>query len=252
MHNIYIIGYHGSNCDFDPGAGTAIKNASLGHAMFIAKYDASGSYQWVKSFDHNGSDMDAVAMENNGTIVVVGRFFSTSDFDPDAGVATLNCAATYNAFIAKYNGSNGSYLQANELCATGGIYDLSAKADHIYLGSVFPLSEDSIDLAPGSQEVFHHKVADYNMYFAKYASNAASLNQESNIQQTIKVAPNPIIGNTLQVSTQQNTPYVVYDLAGRVLQHGSLYYGGNILTLTAPSGMYILTTNGSHMKILKE
>ncbi len=211
--NIYIIGHHGANCDFDPGAGTAIKNGTFGNAMFIAKYDANGNYQWVKSFDHNGNSMDAIALEDNGTVVVVGRILTAADFDPDGGTAILSCPATYSSFIGKYNGSNGNYQQAYTFCAVGSFSDLSAKAGHIYLSGLFPLGEDSIDLAPGSQDVFHYKVADHNMFFGKYVSVASSVEENSFDSNTWQIYPNPA-NDVLFVKSEEpiGSPVTIYNI----------------------------------------
>jgi hypothetical protein len=119
--NVFVVGRTWSDFDFplvDPGGGAYYDNTPNGDRdAFIAKFSGSNlSLVWSTLF--GGNDLDeatSVAVDGSGNVFVVGRTSSTSGFplaDPGGGAYyddTYN-GGDYDAFIAKFSGSNLSLV----------------------------------------------------------------------------------------------------------------------------------------------
>lgn len=104
--NSYITGYYYGTAKF--GAYT-ITSAGL-QDVFIAKYDNTGTIQWVVSCGGSQSDIgNAIALDNNGNVVVTGQFAGTATFGTYTLTSTSN---NINVFTTKLNASNGTFLWA--------------------------------------------------------------------------------------------------------------------------------------------
>jgi len=114
--NVYITGFYGST-SIDFGGGPLTNYGSWD--IFVAKYDASGSYVWSKKGGGAGIDKgNSLAIDGNDNIYVAGDFNSAkAAFGLDT--ATNNNGAEYDPFLVKYNSSgveqwvvsgSGSYI----------------------------------------------------------------------------------------------------------------------------------------------
>jgi len=104
--NSYVTGYYYGTAKF--GAHT-ITSAGL-QDVFIAKYDNTGTIQWVVSCGGTQSDIgNGIALDNNGNVVVTGQFTGTATF----GTYTLTSTANnINVFTTKLDASTGNFLWA--------------------------------------------------------------------------------------------------------------------------------------------
>lgn len=112
FNNIFINGYFQSILDFDPGAGTTEFNGNGPADGFIAKYNSTGDFVWVKTvFNSSGAvyfnDMD---IDGNGNLIITGSYTYTTDFNPDAiEVYELSTSGFLpRAFLLKLN-ANGIF-----------------------------------------------------------------------------------------------------------------------------------------------
>ncbi|BBK33102.1 hemolysin type calcium-binding protein [Stella humosa] len=108
--NAYVTGTFRGTIDFDPGAGSA-ELVAVDNQPFVAKYDTAGNFVWVRSFDLASSATGtgtALAVDENGDIVIAGQFYGTMDFDAAAGV-DQRVATDTDYFLAKYDAA-GSLL----------------------------------------------------------------------------------------------------------------------------------------------
>lgn len=104
--------------DFDPGPGTTLLFADSG-ATFLAKYDTNGNYIWSESFGGWQSGGSSIAVDNDGNIVVGGKFKTgldglPVDFDPGPGFALGWSIAISSVYYARYN-SSGDFLWFNQI-----------------------------------------------------------------------------------------------------------------------------------------
>jgi hypothetical protein len=133
--NVYVTGFFDSP---SVTAGTAtFTNADMMSDFFIAKYNSSGVFQWMKSSAGTGADKGTgVSGDLAGNIYVSGNF-SSSNFTLDT--FTLSSNGADDIFLAKYDAS-GNVLWAKS--AGGGQSDnvskIAVRADgKIYLTGYF-------------------------------------------------------------------------------------------------------------------
>jgi hypothetical protein len=169
--NVLIAGgFGGSNIDFDPGPGTATFTA-LSFDIFLAKYDNTGNYLWAKVIGGSGNEnATGISLDASGNVYMTGRFQSTVDFDPGAGVANLNSVGSDDIFLAKYS-ANGSYLWAGSIGSTGLDISNAVGTDALgnaYITGYFQGAATDFDPGPGTATL---SSSGNNIYFAKYNSN---------------------------------------------------------------------------------
>ncbi|WP_293873802.1 SBBP repeat-containing protein [Flavobacterium sp.] len=125
--NIYSIGLHNSNYDFDPGPAvfnldcyTNQFSAAL-TSMYVLKVDALGNFVWAKQIgggsttNYEISSATAITIDSNDNIYIAGSSEKLNaaailDFNPGVGVVDVpNPAGTNFMYILKLN-SNGDYV----------------------------------------------------------------------------------------------------------------------------------------------
>jgi hypothetical protein len=101
--NVIVAGYFNGSATFDS---TPVTGAGDNDA-FVAKYDAAGNFQWVRSAGGIGDDQAwRCGVDGSGNIVVTGRFTLTASF----GSTQVTSAGMRDIFVAKYNANNGAVL----------------------------------------------------------------------------------------------------------------------------------------------
>ncbi|QOI96938.1 MAG: hypothetical protein HRU69_05270 [Flammeovirgaceae bacterium] len=106
--NVYISGFiqSESTVDFNPGTGVATPPTNSPQSMFVAKYNSSGAFQWVRFGGSNlifETKASAVAVDGSGNVYVAGTILSfQSENVIFSGTGVVN---TFNGsiFYAKYN-----------------------------------------------------------------------------------------------------------------------------------------------------
>ena len=125
--NVYTIGIHDTNYDFDPGSGvfnlvcyTNPYSASL-TSMYINKTDAAGNFIWAKQIgggsttNYETSNATAITIDTSNNIYIAGSSRKLGagailDFDPGVGVVDVpNPPGVYVMYILKLD-ANGNYL----------------------------------------------------------------------------------------------------------------------------------------------
>jgi uncharacterized repeat protein (TIGR01451 family) len=121
--NIYTTGYFDSSVEFDSGAGgTNITRIGIGLNTYIAKLDASGTFQWAEVMGgstSSGCRGNAIAVDASQNVYVTGFFYGTVDFDPGIGVSNLTAVNTADIYIVKLNQKNiigHTYQDFNQNC----------------------------------------------------------------------------------------------------------------------------------------
>lgn len=151
---IYLSGYYSGSFDFNPGAGIDTLPIPNQYGGFLAKYNTSGDFQWVKGLNSPISCfINTAADDASGNIYVGGYYFGTVDFDPGPGEVNLTASGLYDAFIAKYNSSGNlvwARSTASQNSATDASYVVSLAID--YNGRIIAVgsSAGSVDYDPGA------------------------------------------------------------------------------------------------------
>ncbi|WP_337045285.1 SBBP repeat-containing protein [Emticicia sp. 17c] len=95
--NVYVTGYIAAATDFD---GTTVTPVGY-NDVFVAKYNSSGSFQWVTNAGAAGKYAigHGIAVDAVGNAVITGEFQGVTNF----GGITLTAIGSKDIFIASYN-----------------------------------------------------------------------------------------------------------------------------------------------------
>ncbi|NUO48172.1 MAG: hypothetical protein HOV80_04865 [Polyangiaceae bacterium] len=85
--------------------------------LFAAAYDANGAFEWAHVAEGDGSnDLPDVATLPDGDVVLVSNFTGSLQFE---GAPVLSSAGSYDAFVARLDGSSGTAEWADRYGASG-------------------------------------------------------------------------------------------------------------------------------------
>jgi hypothetical protein len=111
--NIYVTGRFQGTVDFDPGDGIDNRIANSLWAAFLAKFDSSGDFIWVRTWGAAGLYGEvlrhSVSVDGSGNVYVAGEFESTVDFDPGSGVDEHASNGSIDVYVSKFD-SSGNFL----------------------------------------------------------------------------------------------------------------------------------------------
>ncbi len=100
--NVFITGHFSGTATF--GDTSAISSGYWD--IFVAKYNNTGSLQWVQTAGGANNDVsNCIAIDKNGDVVIAGYFYISCTFDS----TTLTSAGKADIFIAKYS-NNGTLI----------------------------------------------------------------------------------------------------------------------------------------------
>jgi len=117
--NVYVAGLFSGRVDFNPGPGLGAETSNRNTDAYVVKFDPNGRFQWMNQMGGNSIDQAlAISYDPNGYLYTTGRFMSTVDFDPTAGVFNLTGACA-SLFIQKVD-TNGNFQWAKSVTAAGG------------------------------------------------------------------------------------------------------------------------------------
>ena len=112
--NLLIVGSFSGSFDCDPTAGVDMRTARGDMDCYLIRVNASGSYEWGKTFGGNGRDIAFRISLDDAESIYVGGYFRTpfgteADFDPGSGIDSKHTQALYSdVFISVYR-SDGQY-----------------------------------------------------------------------------------------------------------------------------------------------
>jgi hypothetical protein len=117
--NAFIAGTYQSELDFDEDSIVDVTASGLKDG-FVAKYNASGVFQWGYTLGGPGSDHGlAVAVDPDGTSYTVGGFEATVDFDPSlSGMYLRQSAGDHDVFLLQLDAA-GSFVRARDFGGSG-------------------------------------------------------------------------------------------------------------------------------------
>lgn len=152
--NCYITGKFTDIVDFDPSGLTASMISNGGSDGFIAKYSASGVYQWVQTFGTNVGDGGKKIIVNGSDAYISGFFGGTNQ-----------------AYFCKRDAANfGTLLYQKTLTGTADVFvaDLGLDASgNVYVTGHFNGANQSFD---GVGAITFPNRGGYDCYIAKYNS----------------------------------------------------------------------------------
>ncbi len=129
MGNLHIAGYVQGGLDFDPSPASYILFGMGNYDAYAAKYDTDGNFIYAGFVGSSASEYaHNIALNPSGQMHVIGDYYSTGDFNPDAGVFNLTSNGQTDAFITKLSGC----LSAPATNSISGLTTVCAGATQIY------------------------------------------------------------------------------------------------------------------------
>lgn len=149
--SVYVAGTYRASVDLDPGTGTATATYAGGsfEDIFLAKYNAAGTFEWGNGIGSTNQDMPTgLSLVGSSHLFLAGYFRGTVDVDPGSGITNLTSSPLVNpnAFLVYYSDLGGVNWAKNipsVLWSSGHALGTSGSADLIaYLGGKFYGSTD--------------------------------------------------------------------------------------------------------------
>jgi len=230
--NLYVGGYFSGTADFNPDAGTQNFTSAGNYDIFIQKISPSGSLIWAKQLGSTGADfVTDITLNSSGNLCLIGSFFETVDFDPNAGVFTMNAGTTQDPFIEVLD-VDGNFIWAKQIEDNAGGLGRSIITDNS--GNIYAcgMTQGIVDLDPGAGVFSYTSAGSYDMYIVK-------LNSSGNfIWAKTFGSVGPDYGNSLAIDANNN----IY-VAGQFLY--TVDFDPSIAT-------YNLTSGGSYDSYLEK
>ena len=173
--NIYLSGTFIDSKDFDYKAGTVLiySNPSTSNNLYIASYDATGTYRWAYRIPTTGNPL--IKVFDNGKVWMQGDYNSNADFDPGTGVNNL-LAANATQYLTTCT-SNGTYQTAaafnksNALTERVTAIDASISNNIIVAGTF----SGTINFNNSLNDIVRTSTLDSNAYIASYSNTGTLL-----------------------------------------------------------------------------
>lgn len=167
--NVYICGAFNANMDANPGGGIFTINNAGSRDMFVAKYNAAGTFVWAFSLGEASvnDNANSLAIDNAGNLFVVGSFQGTVDFNPGAGVSNLT-SSSLDMFVGKYT-RGGNFIQVFQIGGPGADEAKSITLDpfnHFYLTGEF---SQTVDFNPGAGTTNLIATGQRDVFIARYS-----------------------------------------------------------------------------------
>jgi hypothetical protein len=107
---IYITGNFRDTADFNPTLQHSFLYGRKLGEVYLAKYDFDGNFIWVqkvtRGLDTLGSNVAySVSVDPFGNAIVLGKFWSPTDFDPGTPDEIISPSGDNDIFLAKYDAS---------------------------------------------------------------------------------------------------------------------------------------------------
>ncbi|MEZ4721876.1 MAG: SBBP repeat-containing protein [Flavobacteriales bacterium] len=149
LGDVFLGGDFQGTADLNPSA-TTLNIASLGDRdVFILKLNSSGTFQWVKTAGGSGEDRAInIAVDTSEYVYIGGHFSNTVDFDPSAGMLSLNSLGATDSYIWKLT-SAGDLVYAKQMGSAGseGGYDIAIdESGFVYSTGIY---QNTVDFDPG-------------------------------------------------------------------------------------------------------
>lgn len=229
--NVFVTGQFSGLVDFDPGPGVIHLDIRNG-AFFILKLNANGNFLWVKQLQIDGANVNAIATDFLGNILLTGiNYYTDDDFDPGPGIAYVNFAGgNGSAFILKL-GRDGNFKWVKSIGGanyTRGYAITTDREGSVITGGSFPYTAD-FDPGPGTfyltaTDQFGSITNDGDAYISKLDSSG-----------------NFIWAKRIGGAWQDDVIYLKTDRNNNVYAMGQFY---DVISLTPNPTNLTLTSNG--------
>jgi hypothetical protein len=226
-NNIVTHGFFTKNINPDPGNTATVIQSVHSEDSYTAKINSNGDVAWLNTI--SGSSLQfgfGVAVDPIDDVYATGYFWDTTDFDPGANELLMTTYGGEEAYIVKYNSTDGQLAWVKRTGGLGGDsgygIDINATGDILVAGSFW--SDADLDPEPeGTLMVENKGSADVSILHIEQL--ITSINNEYAVPVDWKLFPNPSSGEvTISGIDQYPIRVSIMDLTGNKL------YGPQLLT----------------------
>jgi hypothetical protein len=142
--------------DFDPGVGTFNLNSRGYTDIAICKFTSTGNFVWAKQVAGSLDDfLSTIKIDVDNSIILIGAFYGTCDFDPAPGTFNLTSFGDSDAFIAKLD-DGGNFVWAKQVGGLEGqnLYAIGLDATGNIIVSGYSEGAGDFDPGPGVLNLF--------------------------------------------------------------------------------------------------
>lgn len=266
--NMYVVGDFSGNVDFNGPSNVGqviVAKDTYTPDGFVVKYNSQAQVVWY--FSIGGSDWDkcnAVAIDSNNNLLVVGLFSTEVDFDPSlASYQSLVNTGGTAVFAASYT-LNKAYISAKQLT-------FPSDGMSMYSGMLMNASNEfmirgiayrSTDVDPSSNEVLMAptgSASSATFYVSVYKGAAPITTSVLNKNESLFSAyPNPVTDGILYIKSIDHNVVLdsepaITSLDGRTIP---FTYTKDQEKITIDlsgldKGVYFITINGSTVKVIR-
>jgi hypothetical protein len=169
--NVYVMGtFIGADVNFNPD-GSDIHSSNGESDVFISKFNASGNFQWARTW--GGTDFDygsGIAVDSSANVFVTGYFYGTDvNLNPDGSDIHSSIGDT-DVFFSKFN-SNGDFQWAYTWGGTDcdcGYSVATGSSGIVYVAGKFRGKD--VNLNPQGTDL-HSSNGGCEIYFSKFDTN---------------------------------------------------------------------------------
>lgn len=168
--NVFIGGIYNGAVDFDPSGNSTISTSNGNGDAFVAKFNSSAGFIWVKTFGVNGSndEVNDIVVDNSNNIYFTGTALNSIDFDFGSATHILNSSFNYS-FIVKWDNS-GNYIWANGLYSTSGSQGKKMEINNSEI-VVLGIGSGTIDMDPSMNTLNLSSSGLYNTVLSRFDLN---------------------------------------------------------------------------------
>ncbi len=179
LNNIYASGYFVGSIDFDPSVLTYSIDGGSYPSSFIAKYDNSGQFLWVKTSNslYGSTQTVAMTLDKNKNILITGIYNGTVDFDPSAATYTLNSInfAPYGEPYIQKLDSNGLFIWAKQFADGISFHNNGTPVSDIGIDNnndvyITGATKDSLDFDPSAAKYYLKSKGQEDVYAVKLSA----------------------------------------------------------------------------------
>ncbi len=117
--DVYVSDYFDYVVDFDPSPATATLSPTGFSDAYILKFNANGSFAWVKQVAGSGYiEPRSMDLDFLGNVYITGMYSGLNDCDPGVGTYTIN--SSNNAYFIMKLDPNGVYSWARSIGESSG------------------------------------------------------------------------------------------------------------------------------------
>ncbi len=111
--HLHVTGNVRGPVDMDPGTGTFELMDTQSTDAFLLELDADGNFVWASAVHGSANDTEigaALAVDDAGNLLALGRFLGTADFDPGPGTTNL-ITTNGTTYVQKFGAGNTSVAE---------------------------------------------------------------------------------------------------------------------------------------------